>query len=69
MVLDREHVALVWRTVRGVDAYHGIGIQVSNGVWWTFLTHDPDPVLDRLKELGYPLDPKTRHGQGRFFAR
>lgn len=55
--------------MRGLDPFHGIGIQLSDGTWWTFHTYQPDQVLDRLDELGYPLDPKTRDGQGRFFAR
>lgn len=67
--LNREDITLVWRTMRGLDMYHGIGIQLRDRTWWTFVTYHPDEVLDRLEQLGYPLDSKTRTGQGRFFAR
>jgi hypothetical protein len=67
--LERNDVRLVYRTMRGLDTFHGLGFVRPDGTWWTFWTYHPDEVLDFLEELGYPIDPKTRHGQGRFVSR
>ena len=67
--LERDDVRLVYRTMRGLDTFHGLGFLRRDGTWWTFWTYHPDEVLDCLEELGYTIDPKTGQGQGRFFTR
>ena len=67
--LERDDVRLVYRTMRGLDTFHGLGFLRRDGTWWTFSTYHPNEVLDCLEELGYPMDPRTRQGQGRFYAR
>ena len=67
--LERADVTLIYRELRGLDAFHTLGIVGKEGLWWTFYTHAPDPALNCFEELGYPLDPETRNGRGRFFVR
>ena len=67
--LERDDVRLVYRTMGGLDAFHGLGFLRKDETWWTFRTYHPNEVMDCLEKLGYPIDPKTRQGQGRFFAR
>jgi hypothetical protein len=35
---------MVYRTMRGLDAFHGVGFLRRDGTWWTFWTYHPDEV-------------------------